>query len=771
MSSIGEFLKNAIATKVARWATDASGNVTGLVGPRGGLMYLDHGSAHVSGGGTEIDNAIVPLFVHSHSGPAFDNHVWGFGDFCQPMTITVNDIECDYWVSSMGEYDLIPSTNLKSQTICDYRGVLFASDGDGAGRLGKMYRSDDNGATWATLTESLNLSDATGLLWVCAHSSNRSSAEPYMFAYETNESTIYRLIRSVNGGSTWATVKDLADLNLGYGAGAYDCAVLPMGFCEDATNGNLYFATYQTTPNEAAIFKSTDSGATWAEIFNSRSTVVSGHFPDVTTQHVHGLYVAAAGDIIYAGTDAAANCRLIKSEDAGATWSVITGAAAAQWDLARCVEFNGHRFFGTGDGGVNAKGASIYKTADDSTFNIALTGAHPCNNLTADSDSLWAYALGYGKWRYPAIYRTIDGLNFKQVWIGDQDTTTSFAGYARARNSSRPAEQQRQTLVGSADGAGNYPPLRLLSGQGRSMALVWVKIPTLPADGALVTVYRATPSTAKASAAEVFLDKYATADDGLIARFLLSDNVADGGAVVDSIAGNNGIFDTYNGSYPTTFDSSDGAPTFIFYPRTPRFTPCLYNKEGVEDSGGVRFGDVAAFNALTADPSSDSDGFALAAWIKIPSSGVATPGGISSIIAKGYGTTSQMWSFGLSSSGYLAFSVLGTSVNANAATPAIDPLRDGLWHLVGVNVVNSDAGVTSLQFAIDGILLNASSPQSLPAEIPSPHVSGKNLGIGSAFNGSTPVSGLQGRIQDARIYSHTLNAAEWRELFELRPAI
>lgn len=41
MSGIAEFLKNAIATKVARWATDASGNVTGLAGPDGGVLTLE----------------------------------------------------------------------------------------------------------------------------------------------------------------------------------------------------------------------------------------------------------------------------------------------------------------------------------------------------------------------------------------------------------------------------------------------------------------------------------------------------------------------------------------------------------------------------------------------------------------------------------------------------------------------------------------------------------------------------------------------------------
>lgn len=40
--SIGEFLKNAIATKVARWQTDASGNVTGLVEPDGSLNLIQN---------------------------------------------------------------------------------------------------------------------------------------------------------------------------------------------------------------------------------------------------------------------------------------------------------------------------------------------------------------------------------------------------------------------------------------------------------------------------------------------------------------------------------------------------------------------------------------------------------------------------------------------------------------------------------------------------------------------------------------------------------
>lgn len=92
MSSIGEFLKNAIATKVARWTTDASGNVTGLVGPDGQAISV------FPDGFQSADNGTM-VFVRDHAYPQIvgdgshaSMHQWFKDNLLYPYSLTINTV-------------------------------------------------------------------------------------------------------------------------------------------------------------------------------------------------------------------------------------------------------------------------------------------------------------------------------------------------------------------------------------------------------------------------------------------------------------------------------------------------------------------------------------------------------------------------------------------------------------------------------------------------------------------------------------------------------
>jgi len=176
-----------------------------------------------------------------------------------------------------------------------------------------IYKSIDAGKTWTFL----GLRDVGQIATVRVHPSNpdivyvAASGNPFV---PNKERGVYR---STDGGKTWKQVLFLSD-----SAGAADLELQP-------GNSNVIFAcmwhgqrkpwTIISGAREGGIFKSTNGGDTW--------TKLAGGLPNELFGRSNVAISAASPNRIYALIEAKPGSGLYRSEDAGATWSLVNGSS------------------------------------------------------------------------------------------------------------------------------------------------------------------------------------------------------------------------------------------------------------------------------------------------------------------------------------------------------------------------------------------------------------------------------------------------------------
>ena len=176
-----------------------------------------------------------------------------------------------------------------------------------------IYKSIDAGKTWTFL----GLRDVGQIATVRVHPSNpdivyvAASGNPFV---PNKERGVYR---STDGGKTWKQVFFLSD-----SAGAADLELQP-------GNPNVIFAcmwhgqrkpwTIVSGAREGGIYKSTNGGDTW--------TKLAGGLPNDLFGRSNVAISAASPNRVYALIEAKPGSGLYRSEDAGATWSLVNGSA------------------------------------------------------------------------------------------------------------------------------------------------------------------------------------------------------------------------------------------------------------------------------------------------------------------------------------------------------------------------------------------------------------------------------------------------------------
>jgi hypothetical protein len=136
---------------------------------------------------------------------------------------------------------------------------------------------------------------------------------------------------------------------------------------DEDSSGRLYVGEYGGAWSDtcAYVYRSTDDGDTWTEVYSCNC------------RHVHFVSVDPYTDIVYAAMgDGAGRQRLVRSVDAGETWEVIRSQDC--WAQPISLSFAPRvRIFGSDCGGT---ANSIYCTADDEVFEAQLL-------LTGESDA------------------------------------------------------------------------------------------------------------------------------------------------------------------------------------------------------------------------------------------------------------------------------------------------------------------------------------------------------------------------------------------------
>ncbi len=152
------------------------------------------------------------------------------------------------------------------------------------------YRSLDYGATWTKITSGLPTTDLGRISIAIAPS---LATRLYMAIAKGSDSTMLGIYRSAGSGSSWSSITP--STNYMHNQGDYD-NVLTV----DPSNPSVVFAGGVT------LMKTTDGGATWAEVWD----------PDLHVDY-HAFAWNDDGSEFYAGHDGGVSL----STDRGATWS------------------------------------------------------------------------------------------------------------------------------------------------------------------------------------------------------------------------------------------------------------------------------------------------------------------------------------------------------------------------------------------------------------------------------------------------------------------
>jgi photosystem II stability/assembly factor-like uncharacterized protein len=177
--------------------------------------------------------------------------------------------------------------------------VLVGSAGGG------VWESRDRGVTWAPRTDSMPTLTVGALAF--------NPAAPATVYCGTGEGNFYAglgagLLRSTNGGTTWAVLASAPFVGLGF----YDLVV-------DPANGNHLVAA--TT---GGLYASTTGGTAWARLLTVRTWGLAVH----PAGGPHAEWLAAAADGLHRSTDGGQTWAAVALPGAPASWSRLDVAIA-----------------------------------------------------------------------------------------------------------------------------------------------------------------------------------------------------------------------------------------------------------------------------------------------------------------------------------------------------------------------------------------------------------------------------------------------------------
>ena len=178
--------------------------------------------------------------------------------------------------------------------------------------VGGVYRWDAAHLNWIALNDDLGRDDwqLTGILSMAVDPNNAGKLYLAAGQYLPSWGRLGAILRSSDQGATWKRTE--LPIHLG---GNWDGRGEGERLQVDPNKGSILFLG----TNQDGLYKSTDSGVTWAK--------VPGFAPTATTFVLFGKggTTGQATQTLYVGTQSNSTTSLMRSTDGGATWSAVPG--------------------------------------------------------------------------------------------------------------------------------------------------------------------------------------------------------------------------------------------------------------------------------------------------------------------------------------------------------------------------------------------------------------------------------------------------------------
>lgn len=409
--------------------------------------------------GTVQKDVIVPIHLYNHAGSDVANgfnHVFLDGlvnnDFSD-IRAFANGVMLDMSIESSGNYSAfpIPFANPRTVDIIFEDGLYFITGSDGV-------QSSPDLVNWTNILPDVTLAfvDADGNVY-----GKKAGQLPLFKFYKSTGYTTEKQVISVPGAasSVWRYKNFIVDIF-----------------------GHIYVGSYQEE-FLTYIYKSTDMGETFTAVFT----------PSLSdSQHCHNLVIdkTVTPNIIYAsfdgnGSEPGKRSQWV-SKDYGVTWTRSDldnklGGIPVDSGIAHA---DGSLLIGVSEGAIKGT-PSIYTSLNQGkSFDIHLWGQN--THTVYQLDNLYLIAGTANKANKDSIlWGTYDLVNIfpiNQTTYLENATSTGW-GYRYGSYHPIPDPEGGDCIILTATSSGVPPALKLKVGEDYYSALVYVKVPELPAGG------------------------------------------------------------------------------------------------------------------------------------------------------------------------------------------------------------------------------------------------------------------------------------------------